>query len=117
MVEQKKENGFMNLLKNVLQSGLNQILQVIAASIFPKIEEGSEIIMKNFDDRIKIIEKRIFNKIFSFVIIGIGGLLLILALFFFLTEYLRWNNTGAFFSIGITFFVTGLLLKLKGLDK
>jgi VIT1/CCC1 family predicted Fe2+/Mn2+ transporter len=113
MTEQEKKHGFMDTIKDVLSF----IPQIISATILPPIVEGAEIVMKNVDDRIKQIEKRILRKILSFAIIGFGGLLLIFALFFFLVEYLMWNNSTAFFSIGITVFVVGLILKLSESDK
>lgn len=62
-------------------------------------------------------EKRILRKIWSSLIIGLGGVFLIFALFFFLIEYLEWSNAAAFFSIGIVVFVIGLLLKVRGYDR
>jgi len=69
------------------------------------------MIMKNIDNRIVLIEKRILRKISTLLIIGFGGVFLILALLFFLIEHLGWSKAAAFFSIGITVFVIGLLLK------
>jgi VIT1/CCC1 family predicted Fe2+/Mn2+ transporter len=81
------------------------------AGIFPPIEEGTERVIKNIEDRMMLIEKRILRKISSLLIIGFGGIFLVLALLYFLTEYLGWTNAAAFFSVGITVFVIGLLLK------
>lgn len=104
----EQENGFMNSIKE----GFSYISQIISASIFPVIAEGTEIIMKNIDERIEIIEKRILKKISSLIVIGFGLAFLIFSLLFFLIEYLGWSNALAFFSIGIIVFVIGLLLKL-----
>jgi VIT1/CCC1 family predicted Fe2+/Mn2+ transporter len=68
--------------------------------------------MKNIDDRIIQVENRIFRKISHLLIIWFGGVFLIFALLFFLIEYLGWSNAVAFFSIGITVFIIGLLLQL-----
>jgi VIT1/CCC1 family predicted Fe2+/Mn2+ transporter len=113
MAEKEKKSGFMNIIKE----GLSFISQIISSSIFPQIAEGAEMVMKNVDDRIRKIEKRILRKIFSFLVIGFGVVFLIFALFFFLVEYLRWSNSAAFFSIGITAFVIGLILKLVESEK
>lgn len=112
MVEKKKGHGFMEVIKDIL----SYIPQIITTSIFPQIAEGAETIMKNIDDRILRIEKRIIRKVSSLMIIGFGLVFLIFALFFFLTEYLGWSHAVAFFSIGITIFVIGLLLKLRESD-
>jgi VIT1/CCC1 family predicted Fe2+/Mn2+ transporter len=69
------------------------------------------MVMKTIENRIMRIEKRILRKISSLFIIGFGGTFLIFALFFFLRESLGWSNAAACFSIGITVFVIGLLLK------
>jgi len=108
MVECEKESGFMDMIKD----GLNYGSQIISSSIFPPIAEGAERVMKNIDDRIIQIEKRMLRKIYSLFMIGFGGIFLIFALFFFLTGHLGWSNAAAFFSIGITVFVIGLLLKV-----
>lgn len=108
MEKNEKEHGFMNIIKGIL----SYIPQIISANIFPSIAEGTEMVMNNVEDRILRIEKYIYRKISSFLIIGFGGIFLIFALFFFLREYLRWSNTMTFFSIGITVFVIGLLLKI-----
>lgn len=109
MVENEKGNGFAD----IIITGLNYVSQFISASIVPPITEGAELIMKNIDDRVLQIENRILGKIISLLIIGFGGVFLVLALFFFMKEYLAWNNTSSFFTIGITVFVIGLLLKLR----
>ena len=108
MVKGKKEHGFMDRIKD----GLIYIFKILSSNIFPQIAEGAEMIMKNIDNRIVLIEKRILRKISTLLIIGFGGVFLILALLFFLIEHLGWSKAAAFFSIGITVFVIGLLLKV-----
>jgi hypothetical protein len=113
MAEHEKKRGFMDMLKE----GLSFISHIISASIFSPIEEGAERVINNIEDRIIRIEKRIFRKISSLLIIGFGAVFLIFALFFFLIEYMHFSNATAFFSIGITIFVVGLLLKLRESDR
>jgi len=108
-----KENGFMDIIKE----GLGYVSKIITASILPPIAEGAEVIMKDIEERIMLIQKRMLRKISSLVIIGFGAVLLIFALFFFLTESLGWSKAVAFFSIGIIVFVTGLLLKIRESDR
>jgi VIT1/CCC1 family predicted Fe2+/Mn2+ transporter len=108
-----KKNIFMNIIKDVL----DYIPKTILASIFPSIVEGTEMVMDNIEGKIMRIEKRIMRKISSFLIIRVGGLFLIFALFFFLKEYLGWSNATAFFYIGITVFVIGIILKLGESDR
>lgn len=113
MVEAEKEHGFMDMIK----TGLSSVSQIISATIFPPIAEGAEMVMKNIEDRIIRIEKRILRKLCSFLIIGLGGVFLIFALFFYLVEFLGWSSAAAFFSIGITVFVVGLLFKIGESDR
>jgi hypothetical protein len=115
MVEREKEGGFMDMIKDGIKDGLSNISQIISASIFPPIAEGTDRVMKNIEDRIIRIEKRIENrilrKITSLLIMGLGAVFLLFALFFFLIEYFGWSKAAAFFSIGMIVFVIGLLLK------
>jgi hypothetical protein len=113
MVKHEKESGFMDLVRD----GVGYISQIISASIFPPIAQGTEMVMKNIDDRMLRIEKRILRKISSLLIIGFGGVFLIIALSFFLIEYLGWSNAAAYFSIGIIVFVIGLLMKTGESDR
>ncbi len=113
MTEYEKERGFMDKVKG----GLHYFSELVSAIIFPPLAEGAEMIMKNIDDRIIQIEERILRKVFSFLVIGFGGVFLIFSLFFLLIEYLHWSNAAAFFSIGITIFVIGLLLKIANSEK
>jgi VIT1/CCC1 family predicted Fe2+/Mn2+ transporter len=107
MNECERKPGFMDIVKE----GLSYISQIISASIFPPIADGAEMVMKTIENRIIRIEKRILRKISSIIMMGIGGLFLIFALFFFLMEFLGWSSAAAFLSIGIIVFVIGLLLK------
>ena len=95
----------------MIADGLIQITRVITAGVMPPIAEGTETIMKSIDEKIARIEKRILRKTVSMMILGFGATFLVLALFSLLVEYLLWSNAAAFFSIGITIFVIGLLLK------
>lgn len=108
MADNEKERGFMDIVKD----GISCISGIISASIFPLMAEGTEIVMKTIDDRIAQIEQRFQRKITSFLTIGLGGLFLIFSLFFFLIEFEGWSKAAAFFSIGITIFIIGLLLKI-----
>jgi len=108
-----KRHGFMDTIKDLL----GYISQTIAESVFPPIAEGAETIMKNIDDRIIRVEKRILRKIRYNMIIGFGAVLLIFAFLFFLKEYLDWSNAAAFFSIGIIIFVIGLILMIGESDR
>ena len=113
MVKNKKERGFMDILKD----GLGYVSQIISTSIFSKIVDGSEGVKDNIDEKIIQIEKRILRKMYSLLMIGFGGILLILAFFFSLKEFLGWSNAAASFSIGIIIFVIGLMLKIGEQDR
>ena len=108
MIKQKKENSFTNVINN----GLSYISKLVSTAIFSHMAEGAEIVMDTIDDRIIRIEKRIQRKIYSIFLTLFGGIFLIFSIFFFLKEFLMWNNAAAFFSIGIIIFVIGLLLKI-----
>ncbi len=113
MTEHEKKTRILDRIKG----GLSYISQIIYANILPKIAESAEGVMNNIDNRIIQIEKRILRKISSLLIIGLGGLFLIFGIFFLLRESLGWSNATAYFSIGITVFVIGLLLKLGEAEK
>ncbi|MGV8086882.1 MAG: hypothetical protein ACP5N1_04585 [Candidatus Woesearchaeota archaeon] len=117
MVENEKKQGIMDMLKDSLKEGLSTISNIIISSITPPIVDGAATIMKNMEEKIIKIEKRILRKLYTFLIIGCGVIFLILAFFFFLTEYLEWSNAIAFFSLGIIVFVTGLLIQIGGSNK
>lgn len=97
--------GFIGMIKR----GLSYVPKFVSAGVIAPV-------VKNAEERIAKLERRIERKIFYSLIIGFGGIFLIFALFFFLRESLNWGNALSFFSIGIVVFVVGLLLKL-GEDK
>jgi VIT1/CCC1 family predicted Fe2+/Mn2+ transporter len=107
MGEDKKNRGFMDMIKD----GLDYIIQRTLANMSLPITEGVEKAMQNLEDSIIRIEERVLRKIFSFLLIGFGAIFLVFALFFFLREFLGWSNSAAFFSIGVLMIVIGLLLK------
>jgi VIT1/CCC1 family predicted Fe2+/Mn2+ transporter len=113
MIEHEKEHGFIGHIKE----GISHVSHIISASAVPTIEEGARKVMKNIDDRIILVENRIIKKISSLIILGFGVIFLIFAFLFFLTEYLGWSYAVSFFSIGITIFVLGLILKLGEKNK
>ena len=113
MVECENKMGFMYKIKDALSS----IPNIISATIFPPIADGAERIMRTIEERIMHLKKRMLREISSLMIILFGGIFLVFSIFFFMIEYLGWSKTAAFFSIGITVFVIGLILKLTGSDK
>ena len=113
MVKNERKRGFVDIIKDTLSF----ISQVITANILPSIAEGTEIVINNIEDKVLRIETRIMRKMSSYLIIGLGTLFLIFALFFFLTENIGLSKAAGFFSIGITIFVIGLLLKIRGSDR
>lgn len=108
MDKYEKEHGFTDLVKG----GLNFISKIVFGGIFPTIAEGAEIVMKNIDDSMALLGKRILRRVYSSLIIGFGIVFLAFALFFYTKESLGWSNATVFFSIGIIVFVIGLLLKV-----
>ncbi|MDO8556256.1 MAG: hypothetical protein Q7R96_03720 [Nanoarchaeota archaeon] len=109
----KEDSKFMSLIKN----GLSNFFQTVLSNILSPIHESTEKIMHTVDNKIKVIEKRLFSKLYSLLIIGFGATFLILALFSFLTASLGWSKTAAYFAIGIVFFVLGLLIKLGSFNR
>ena len=95
-----------------IKDGIVSIFQIICTGLFPQIEESAEIVMKKIDQRIIETERRILQKMYSLLIIWLGGVFLIFALFFYLTEFVGWNRALTFFSLGMTILVAGLLLKI-----
>lgn len=113
MVESEKGHGFMDVIKE----GLNFISQFTLGSGNPSIAEITETIMKDIDTKLKQLEKRIMRKLVHLLIIGLGVIFLIFALFFVLKDYLLWSNAASFFAIGIVLFVGGLMLKMNDQDR
>lgn len=113
MVEHEKKQGFIGLIKE----GLGFVSQIITASILPPIVDGVELVMNNIEERMRLIQKKFLRKISSLMIIWLGGIFLVFALFFLFIEYLGWSRALAFFSIGITVLVIGLLLKIAEPDR
>ena len=109
----KKKHRVMDKIKG----GLSYISKIISTSILQPIAEGMKQVMGDIEDKIIQTEKRMLRSVSSLLIIGFGLVFLILSLFFFLKQSLGWSNAAAFFSIGITAFVAGLLLKIRGYDK
>ncbi len=95
----------------VVREGVGFLSQIITATIVPPLAEGTETVMKKVEERLLRMEKRILRKTTSLFFIGVGGAFLAFALFFSLKEILGWSDAAACFSIGITIFVIGLLLK------
>ena len=112
MVETEKEHGFTGMMIE----GISYVTKIITAGIFSPVAEGAEMIMKNIERRIIQMERRMLRKISSLFLIGLGGVLLTLALLFFLKEFMGWSNATALFSVGIIIFLTGFLLKIAGSD-
>lgn len=113
MTKKEKKYSFLELIKK----GLNNLSKKVSFSISSPLAEKSGIITKNIDNKILQLEKRLMRKIYSSLIIGLGEVFLIFALFFFIAEHFNWNNSLTFFIIGTTIFVIGLLLKLKNYNE
>lgn len=108
-----EEHGFMGMIT----AGLSSISRIITASVFPPMAEGTEMIMKQIEEKMLQMEKRLMRKMLSLLVIGFGAIFLVFALFFFLVDYARWSNALAFLAVGITIFVIGLLLKVGESDR
>lgn len=109
MIKSEKRHMFMDMIRDKL----SYIPNIISAAIFSPIKEGTEMVMQTIEKRIKQIEKRIWRNTYSLLIIGLGEIFLVFALFFFLIEYFSWTRSASFFFIGIIIFVTGLFLRLS----
>jgi len=104
-------------IRGIVEDGLSYISQTISASIFPPITDGVGKVMNDIEYRLMQIEKKVLGKMSSLVIMGFGGVFLVFALLFFLTEVLGWSNAAAYFSIGAVIFMIGLLLKVGEPDR
>lgn len=105
----EKEHGFKDIIK-----------KLISEVILSPIIEGAEVVMKNIDEKIiniekriiRNIEKRIIRTLSTMLIMGLGIIFLIFSFFFALKEYLGLTNSLSFFFIGIIILLIGILLKL-----
>jgi pilus assembly protein TadC len=109
MAKHEKKSSFMDLIKN----GFSYISQTFFASTFSQITEGAEQVMDNIENRLIQTEKIILRRLSSFLIIGLGIVFLIFALFFFMKEFLNLSNFVSSFFIGIIILVIGLVMKIK----
>ncbi len=109
MTKGKEDRGFMDIVSD----GLSAISKMIAASIFPHLADGAEMVMDTIDDRIVMIEDRILKKASVLLLTLAGAAFLVFALLFYLKESLRWTTATACFAIGICLFVAGLMMKVK----
>lgn len=110
MTIQKENNSG---LKTILENGLGYISSIISEKMYPRRDENTETFMKNIDNTVLTIEKRVLRKILSFIVIGVGTLFLLFALFSYVKESLGWSNSLAYLSLGIIILIIGLILKLN----
>lgn len=108
MTENEKKYGFASIVKEVF----SYLSQIVSAGILPKILQSADKVMRNIHYSLIQVEKRIFKKIYSLLMISFGGLFLTFSLFFLLKEYLGFSNSLAFFLIGIFIFMIGIMLKI-----
>lgn len=108
MIENEKKHGFAGMVKEVF----SYISGIASAGILPQILERVNKVMKNIDYRLIQVERRIFRKMYSLLIITFGGLFIIFSLFFILKDYFGFSNAFSFFSIGIFLFMIGFMLKI-----
>lgn len=90
---------------------IKEKLYDIYETIFSPITNGVEKIMTNVEGGIIKIERRVLMEVSSLLIMGLGGLFLVFALFFFMIEFLELGKAISFFSVGVIVFVIGILLK------
>ena len=118
-----KKRGFIDTIKDSLdyiskkKEVLDYVGNIILKNMSLPIKEGMEGAMQNLDNRLLEIEKRLTRKMFSFIIIVLGVMFLVFALFFYLRDYLGWSNIVSYSFIGILMVVIFLLLKVGKLDK
>jgi len=107
MQERKKKHGFMD----VLMDGMQHIARLLTAGLMPSISENAESLMKNIEERLLRMERRIVRRITFLLVIGFGAVLLTLALIFYLVESVGWSNATALFAVGMALIVASLLLR------
>ena len=113
MAKKRKQRGVMDILID----SVNYLSRGVLGNLFSQLAEAPEKIMDDIDERILKIENRIIKKLSFLLVTGFGGIFLIFALLFFLKERFGFGNAAAFFFIGITIFVAGLLLKIWELER
>jgi hypothetical protein len=101
-----EEHGFMDALK----VGLETMSKIVSAAVYPPVVEKAELLVKKVEGMMIRMEKKLIRKMAVMMIMAFGSLFLVFALLYSLIDYFGLSRALAFFSIGITVLVVGLLL-------
>jgi len=111
MVEKKRNNDFIGILRNLVK----QIAQIILDDVSMVVEEGADIMLVKIENKFRKFQKKLTRKITSVFLLLFGGVFLSLAFLFFLIEVLMWSKSLSFLVIGLIILISGLLLN-EGFD-
>ena len=111
------ENKGPGFVETMIREAVNYVARNVSAGISAPIEERSEAFMKCIEDRVMLMERRAIRAVIPVAVAGLGAIFLLIALMFFLIDYLHWNAVNAFLFVGVAVLIAGLLLKIRELEE
>jgi hypothetical protein len=105
----KNKNKFVNIIKE----SLGYLVQSLILGITLIINQGTDIVFSNMGKHVVRLQKRVLRLLTVFFVLWLGAISIILALFFFVIEYLKGSYTIAFSTIGVLLLIIGLLFIAK----
>jgi len=107
MAEAKK--GAINKIKE-------SILSVLESSLVDKMKDGAKGLLEELIHRIQDIayqtEKKMIEKLIAALMMIVGVIFIILAITYFLTDFLRLQKYWSFLIVGLALIVIAFLLKI-----
>jgi hypothetical protein len=96
-------------IMDIFKTALSGISQVISVSLVPIITDGTNLVMQNVEKSLLGISETIIKKVTTLLILGLACLFFITSFLYYLIESAGVSKSLAFFGVGFTLLVLGML--------
>ncbi|MFW5745925.1 MAG: hypothetical protein ACOCWQ_00045 [Nanoarchaeota archaeon] len=117
MARKKEDKHSWTTIFAQVREGISTVSQALFSNVFSQVNQEADILLDKAEQRVMIIEDRILGRLKSAALMGVGALLIILAVLFFLIEDLGLWFYEAFGIMGIIVIVVGLIIRVRQLTQ
>lgn len=112
-----KKEGKESTTAKAIKTGISAVSDVLFSQVFSRLNNATQNLMDTVKSNMMQLQERMAEKLFSSLLIGLGIISLVVAIFFYLREYVAVTKTQAFFGVGIILLLIGYVLKYLSLKK
>ena len=118
MAKKKSADSALSKISSMVDMGIvkdavSTVARMVFSGVFSKINEEADMLLDKVEQRSYKMEERMLERLYSFFLLLLGGVFIVMGVYSFMLEYMHFSNAPAYLIVGAGLVLAYIVLSMK----